>query len=419
MKNRLLSKFVVVATLALTMISTVVFPVNKVEASSTEVTQSTINLTNLIREDNTIRFTIPENIKIKDITYERVYEDEGQILSDLIVESNLQKGFGNNEYTFEVDPNTVGVKIWKVKHQEQVNYYKNKFTTGTNSVGNLDSVSKRNYVTVTADKLESYEFACKEFDMPWYLWSPVGIAYKTGDYLFNREYCASYTWYFSLDIEIDKIESLSLEYATFTYTEALWGVLESKHDYKNHQVTVNSEDTVYDYKKFTQYAHDVCYNLSACNNALYEKGQEYFQHKAFGVSDEEGFDWYVQVSLNDLLRENNVLWGAYENHDYLQEVSLVKISYWFDGEYYEDIPVLDEDTGELIVKADDSPIDLLVKFLDNSKTWIEENVPVLLAIGGGILFVICLPMIIRFLTYIESGLSSLNKREKNESKVNT
>jgi ribonucleoside-diphosphate reductase alpha chain len=65
------------------------------------------------------------------------------------------------------------------------------------------------------------------------------------------------------------------------------------------------------------------------------------------VSDEEGFDWYVQVSLNDLLRENNVLWGAYENHDYLQEVSLVKISYWFDGEYYEDIPVLDEDTGEL------------------------------------------------------------------------
>ena len=72
MKSRLLSKFVIICTLVLTIISTIVIPSNKVSASLTEVTQSTINLTNLIREDNTIRFTIPDSIKIKDITYERV-----------------------------------------------------------------------------------------------------------------------------------------------------------------------------------------------------------------------------------------------------------------------------------------------------------------------------------------------------------
>jgi hypothetical protein len=242
--------------------------------------------------------------------------------------------------------------------------------------------------------------------MEWYMWSPAGIVATVGDYLFNKENCASYTWYFSLDKEIDRIENLKVEYATFTYKEALWGWLESKYNYQTHSVTVNAEEEVYDYKKFSQVAREECNNISVCNNKLFEKGKEHFIHKAFGISNEEGYQWYLQVSLNDLLKENNLLWGAYERQDYLQEVSLIKISYWQNGEYFEDVNALDEDTGELIVKADDSPIDKLVQFIDKAEKWIGSNLHILLYVGLGIVFILCLPLIMKILAIINNILNS-------------
>lgn len=405
----------IILTLVLTVVTSIISPFNNVSvnASTTETTQSYIEIKAISRDDNTIKFTIPETIQIKDITYERIFMLDNQKVSDLIVEEKLRKGFGTSEYEFDVESNTLAVKIWRIKHQVELNYYKNKFTKGQNSVGELGSVSKKNYITVTADKLESYSFSCKQIDMPWYMWSPAGIVATVGDYLFNKENCASYTWYFSLDTKIDKIESLTVEYATFTYKELAWGWLESKYNYVTHQKTINSDEVVYDYKKFSEYAKKECHDISICNNKLFDKGQDYFQHKAFGKSDLEGYDWYLQVSLNDLLKENNVLWGAYEKQDYLQEVSLVKISYWTDGEYFDDVPVLDEDTGELIVKADDSPIDKLVQFIFKAKDWINANWDILLYVGLGILFILCLPLIMKFLALIDRILKSTTNQLEN------
>lgn len=412
MKKHLLSKTLLIFVFLITIISTLISPFSSynVKASSTEITQTYIEIKSLIREDNLIKFSIGNDILVKDITYERVYIENGEKISDLIVEENLKKGFGTNDYEFIVEDNTLGIKIWKVKHQEQVNYYKNKFTKGQNTIGELGSVNKKNYITVKADKLESYSFSCKQVDMEWYMWSPAGIVATVGDYLFNKENCASYTWYFSLDKEIDRIENLKVEYATFTYKEALWGWLESKYNYQSHQISVNAEDVVYDYKKFSQYAKEECHNISICNNKLFDKGKDYFQHSAFGVSDEEGYDWYLQVSLNDLLKENNLLWGAYERQDYLQEVCLVEISYWFQGEYFDGVSVLDEDTGDLIVKPDESPIDKIVQLLDKAKNWISSNTDVLFIIACAIVFVMCLPLIIKFLTIIENSFKTTSKK---------
>ena len=383
----------------------------KVSASSTENTQSYVIINSISREDNIVKFTIPDSILIKGITYERVYYSNDEKISDLIIEENLRKGYQTNEYEFEVEDNTIGIKIWKIKHQMSPNYYKNKFTKGQNVIGELGSVHRKNYITVTSDKLVSYSFSCKQFkELPWYLWSNVGLLITAGDYLFNKETCASYTWYFNLDKKVDKIESLSVEYATFTYKEVMWGLLESKYNYQTYPITVNAEREVYDYKKFSQVAKEECNDISFCNNALFEKGETYFKHKAFGISDEEGYDWYLQVSLDDLLKGNNILWGAYEKQDYLQEVALIKISYWQDGEYFEDVNALDEDTGELIVKADDSPIDKLVQFLDKTKNWIGKNLQFLFTIGAMILLFICIPIINKFLTRINESLETSNRK---------
>ena len=216
MKKGLLSKVFIVFTLLLTFISTIIIPSgSKASASTTEITQSYVIINSISREDNTIKFTIPEDIMIKGVTYERVYYLEDEKVSDLINEDNLRKGFGTNEYEFDIEENTIGIKIWKIKHQVTPDYYKNKLTKGQNTVGELGSVNKKNYITVTSDKLESYSFSCKEvMELPWYLWNPYAFAIQAGDYLFNQENCASYTWYFNLDKEIERIESLSVEYAT-------------------------------------------------------------------------------------------------------------------------------------------------------------------------------------------------------------
>lgn len=415
LKKDLLSKVLIVFTLILTIVSTIIIPSSsKVSASTTEITQTYVVINSIAREDNVVKFTIPEDIMIKGITYERVYYLEDEKVSDLINEEKLRKGFGSNEYEFDIEEDTIGIKIWKIKHQVTPDYYKNKLTKGQNAVGELGSVNKKNYITVTSDKLLSYSFSCKQvLDLPWYLWNPVGFIATTGDYLFNQENCASYMWYFNLDKEIDRIESLSVEYATFTYKEVAWGLLESKYNYQTHAITVNAEDEVYDYKKFSQVAKDECSNISICSNKLFEKGKESFIHKAFGISDEEGYQWYLQVSLNDLLKENNVLWGAYERQDYLQEVSLIKISYWQNGEYFEDVNALDEDTGELIVKADDSPIDKLVQFIDKAQNWILDNLQLLFVIGMAIVFIMCLPIITKLLSILENSLKNTSDKLDN------
>ena len=245
------------------------------------------------------------------------------------------------------------------------------------------------------------------------MWSTYGLIMTAGDYLFNKESCASYTWYFNLDIDIDKIESVSIEYATFTYKEVAWGLLESKYNYQTHAKTINAEEEVYNYKKFSQVAKEECGDISICNNALFDKGKETFLHKALGTSDEPDYQWYVQVALNDLLKENNLLWGAYEKQDYLQEVSLIKISYWQNGEYFQDVNTLDEDTGELIVKADDSPIDKLVQFLDKAQNWILDNLQLLFVIGIAIVFIMCLPIITKLLSILENSLRNTSDKLDN------
>lgn len=346
-----------------------------VSASSVEgTTQVYVELSEMYRDDNEIHFTLKENLPLKEITYEYTHVVDGVIESDLV--SIEPKKKDTQSYYFSITSDTIGVKIWKIKYREAENYYRNKYTTGTNQVGDISSVKKKNYITVTADKLVAYEYNSKEaIELPWYLWSTYGIAIQAGDYLFNKEKSASYTWYFSVDKEMDQIIDVDMEYATFEYTEALWGLIESKHDYQTHNVTIQEETEVFDYEKFVKVSNEECSGLleAECNKILKEKGEDYFVRKAIGQSTIDGYDWYVQITLDDLLEGNNLLWGAYENKEYLQEVALLRISYYFEGEYF-NVNVLDEDTGIPVIVPDPSPIDRIVAFIEDAIEWISNAI---------------------------------------------
>lgn len=358
-----------------------------VSASTAVYEQSYVEIKELYREDNDLHIILKDTLLVKDMTYEYTHIVDEIFESDLVVVSPKQ--LSTTEYLIELPEDTIGVKVWKVKHQVENDYFKNKFTTGPNTIGDIDTKQKKNYITVTADDLVAYEFSSQNLELPWYTWSPVGLGIVLGDYLFREEKSASYTWYFNIDKEIDRIIDVNMTYATFEYSEILWGAVESKHDYQSHgPVKITADTNVFDYEKFVSYAEDECgldFAGGTCNNKLKEQGEAYFQRPAIGATDhvdEDGnsYDWYVQITLNDLLKENNVLWGAYENKEYLQEVTLLEISYYFEGEPYYDVSVLDEDTGELDIIPDPSPIDRLVSFIDELSEWFSENWKVILIV---------------------------------------
>lgn len=358
-----------------------------VSASTASYEQTYVSIKDIYREDNDLHVILKDELLVKDMTYEYTHYVDEVFESDLVVVAPKQ--LSTYEYLIELPEDTVGVKVWKVKYQVENDYFKNKYTVGPNSIGDIGTTQKKNYITVTADKLVTYEYSTQNLSLPWYTWNPTLMPIVLGDYLFREETSASYTWYFNIDKEIDRIIDVNITYATFEYSEILWGAIESKHDYQTHgPMKITAEQQVFDYAKFIDYAEDKCgfdFAGGTCNNMLKAEGEEYFKHSAIGSSsyiDNEGvsYDWYVQVTLDDLLKENNVLWGAYENKEYLQEVTLLNISYYFEGEEYFDVNVLDEDTGEADIIPDPSPIDRLVSFIDELSEWFSENWKVILIV---------------------------------------
>ena len=232
---------------------------------------------------------------------------------------------------------------------------------------------------------------------------------------------------------MDEIIKVDMEYATFEYTEAFWGVVESKHDYKTHYVTISPETEVYNYPGLSDFVNSYCDQVygkdglgyTQCVQDFMNSEKESFKRPAVGSTEQIGFkedygyDWYVQISLNDLLKENNFLNGLYENKGYLQEVALLKISYYFEGQEYYDINVLDENTGELIIVPDESPfdkavatiediidfiVDLFNKVKNNQIKWWQWVLAVIV--------LILLITIIRFIIKVISKIFGLDKKSR-------
>ena len=130
---------------------------SNVSASSVEGTKQVyVELSEMYRDDNEIHFSLKEDLVLKEITYEYTHVVDGIVESDLVFIEPKKKD--TQSYYFSITSDTIGVKIWKVKYQEAENWYRNKYTTGTNQVGDLTSVRKKNYITVTADELVAYEY---------------------------------------------------------------------------------------------------------------------------------------------------------------------------------------------------------------------------------------------------------------------
>lgn len=368
---------------------------NVTKVNAAEVMQDVVNLVSTEREGNTITFTTKQLYNVDSITYQIVYyANESEKHADLVTDAKVKK-INDYTYSFEVNDAIVGVKIWKIKYFVSTDNFKNKMTTGNNYVGDTDAIYKKNYVEVETDKLEAVGRNCDYYG-------------------FKPETCKKYyVFYFNLDTEIDWIVDLSLEYSIKTEKKAWYGIDKDSFT-KSYETKLDHTQQVVDREKADEYIWDLWESQGDdLDLVAFEQGIEYafntFKRDVLGKNENgNGFDWYVQPLLDLNLTDKTYALGSGYYREDLQEVAIVKMSYYSQGEYYEDIPVLDEDTGW--IKHD--PGKYSPSWWEKLKNWFKNNVTIVSVVTGIILIIIAFKIINIPLSWIGLGMDKTSRLER-------
>ena len=354
--------------------------------SEGETIKDTIRVLETKRSGNTISFKVIDKLDIRSITYEYVYKGNDNVNYAELVTDNAVSKKGDYEYSFDVSSKAIGVKIWKVKYYLTNEYFKNKMTIGSNSIGDITSEYKKNYVEVVADKLDHID-KCVNYK----------VIANTCDKL--------YVFYFNLDTEIDKIEKLSLEYSIKTLKKRWWAYKTTST--KSYEIDLNYDQKVIDvedkslndYLSSDEYTNKIK-ELEFGNNLNDDELLNYlFENHLRPVLGENkngnGYSWYVQPMINDTIVDKEDFFKFGYDKTELQEVAIVKMSYWSHGDYFEDIPVLDEDTGWFKFKEEETNnfedfLKDLIEFLKDHWYLIPVVIIALPVLAGLLVFILFL-----------------------------
>ena len=375
---------------------------DRIEAVSSETIKESINIESTVREDNIIKFKPKDTVnKYAFATYEIVYLVDNVKYSDLVVDANISMT-NDNVYYFEVSDSVIGVKIWKLKYFVSTDNFKNKMTTGNNHVGDVDSVYKKNYVEVTTDLLE--ELGGCDGDLS----------------IFEECYSfKSYVFYFNLDTKIERILDLKLEYS-IQYNKKTWWGLSNENYTRSFETNLDVSTQVIDLKAYEEYLIEwveLYYNPDDSNSmTLYsefleveEYARNTFKRDVLGLNTNgNGYDWYVQLLLDDLLQEKDYILGSGYLRQDVQEVAIVKMSYISEGEYFLDVPVLDEDTGIVNYYTSSNMLDKIGEFIITLIDALKNNN---LRWYHWLLIAVAIIIMIRFIGWL-LGLVGLDKKSR-------
>lgn len=394
--NKIISKTGIVLALIFSfLLSLFTSATTSMNVAAAETIQETVDLVSTKREGNTITFTTKLAYDVDSITYQIVYYVGDVKYADLVSDAEVNK-INDFNYSFEVSDGIIGVKICKIKYFVSSNYFKNKLTTGNNFVGDIDALYKKNYVEVTTDKLEVLGGLGDDL---------ASISQITSD--------KTYIFYFNLDTEIERIIDLSLEYSIKYEKETWWG-LGGSTSTESYEVKLDHTQQVIDYEKAGDYVINWFENYNGEDKAVeifnqYEYAKNTFKRDVLGENtNDNGYDWYVQPLLDLELEDKNYIFGSGYKRQDLQEVAVVKMSYYSQGEYFEDIPVLDEDTGWIKYEPGDYSPSWWRKIID----WIKTNVTIVSIVIGFILLVIAFKIINIPLSWIGLGMDKTSRLER-------
>ena len=364
--KRYISKVGIILTLVFSFLLTIIYSSTSISAStSSEIVKETVELTSTERDENVVTFTTKSIYNIDSITYQIVYYGEDDLkYADLISDAKVNK-ITDKKYSFDVSNEIIGVKIWKIKYLVSADYYKNKMTTNKNSVGDVDAIYKKNYIEVTTDKLDV-------------------LFSETNSFLSGFETDKIIVFYFNLDTKIDKIIELSLEYSIKKEKKAWWGI-DTEVTTKSYTAELDHTQQVLDYDTaYNAYLEWLLANPDSTWQEQAEVRKDFlnkYKRAVLGANKKDnGYKWYVQPLLDIKLTDKDYFAGSGYYREDLQEVALVKMSYYAQGEYFEDIPVLDEDTGWIKYTEEKKDFWDILKDFFSKFTSLDSALPIIIVI---------------------------------------
>lgn len=390
-RKTFISKLGIMFALIFSFLFSVFEPMYVKAANGNVVTgQDYVYLTNIDENNDVITFTTSSTYNILEIIYEICYTKGNVKEGDLITTQALKK-IDSTTYSFDIASEVIGVKIHKIRYTATSDEHTPaKMTQGKNTWGDMSADRKKNYIEVTTDKLERFLNADQ---------LPDSVSYTNA---------GTAIFYFNLDTVIDSIEKLEFEYAIRTEEKDCWWCkpYETIKTYKqivDTNAKVLSEDF---HRTMEQYVNGKITFEELNNKLLYLQQTNTEYRTAFGKNTNgNGYDWYLQPLLDVGLesKDKGILGWGYK-HEYLQEVALIKMSYYFNGEYFEDVPVLDEDTGwiDYIPEAN---------WWDKLMSWFDHNFNIFTAIVVIAIVIIIILLINGLLRLFRLDKDSRDKRK--------
>ncbi len=372
-----------------------------------ETYQTYVDLNKTTRNGSIISFETKDTYNVSAVTYEYTFLINDVLVSKLVQREEKFNKIDSKTYSIDlsaIEETVEGVKIQKIKYTLDDKSWVDKRTVGNNYIGNMESKYKYNYVEISNTELVTTYINSTSSGS----WNYINYQNKL---------------YFKFaDLVPEDITKMTVDYDTYTNKNTWFGAKSENTDRKN----VTYEVTKEDYNK--QYG-----DHATIFDDLFGKFEKVY---AIQKSDNEKYDWSVLLPETTFSSDK---FGATKYTEVIENACVIKMSYLTEGTYYEDIPVLSDDSGWIYYKEYDKPKDLLDRIIEAIKrflNWLSNNMwlpisiiliialAVLISLGTPIIFIVKgIWIIIKLLFKIISlpfkligSLFNINKDQKDFNK---
>lgn len=342
------------------------FSSSSVSANSNyETIETNVDITETSREENTIYFTLKDDLEVKSITYEYTIYVEDVLFGRLIKGTTDFDKINEYKYSFDVADDVEGVKIHLVEWLHDEIGYIDDGTTGNNYVGNVNADLREHYVFISADLYtkETYNHYAANLGMR-------GMYTVTNRLYFNFE-----------DLDVDSVTEVDVKYKQYTH------VVEPKYLFWSKSHNTEVVDKTYTASIYNNEDYDFWKTLLISISGGVGMTNEYIE---IGKSDRDGYQWFISLPHTSYKK---ISYNSYRK-DVISSVQIFEISYIDDGEFYEDVDVV-QDPTEFVKYEEGDNVPLWLEILLAILNWLLEYYWVILLIIVGIIAIVLINAILK------------------------
>lgn len=307
--------------------------------------QDKVQIDSISFKNKKVEFCVDDNYDLTLATYEFTYYINNVLISELEVDDSLTTD-GKGKYTFDIETehDIEGVKVWKLTYPISGSYNKIKFTEGSNVYGNIDSALKKDWIRIDSKLVSLNSTANSIVDYIKNTLNPITISKN------------SYGLYFTFDLENDYIADITIEYTTYYRFKPLkqpWLL-----NFNGDKQTVREEIYNNDKDLIDFSATGILKDFSTVMSPFTDTP---FNESIYKLKDSTEFDYLAVINS----KLNNYTTLLYSAEAIVDEVAILNIGYYFEGEYFKK-EVVNEDTGwtyfvsdQIADKAKDKGKDIL------------------------------------------------------------